>query len=461
MKYLSYLVLPCPVLLMMLAFLFAGGRNTSDDIVDPSQPAIPRADMAEVEAGIRAHIERETARGDGYFHLTDGGQSLRLKLVRVHTEYLSNLGPGRYFACVDLADVSGDVFDVDFFMEGSPGAMEVTELSLHKLNGKPFYSWKQQQDKTWFKVPMAQSTNDLLGIVEGRDSFTFFYRAILPALDGPARLWIPIAGTDAFQEVEVLGLQVPGRHRMIREKRFGNQVLLAELEPRDGGKPLEIVYRVRRQEKSAWRDPATQPDGYLKADRMVPVGGRFAEIAAEVLAGKDNEDDLLKARALYDHIIDQMRYMKFGDYGRGDAQYACDTKTGNCTEFHSFFISLARSAGIPARFAIGASIPSDRDDGGMDGYHCWAEFYADGQWWPVDISEGNKYSALASYYFGRHPANRLEISRGRDLLLDPGPASGPLNFLVYPLIEAGGQSRTVLPTFTFLREHKPGQAAID
>ncbi|WP_332910143.1 transglutaminase-like domain-containing protein [Algoriphagus boritolerans] len=72
--------------------------------------------------------------------------------------------------------------------------------------------------------------------------------------------------------------------------------------------------------------------------------------------------------------------MKFGDFGRGDSNYACDSKTGNCTEFHSFFISLARSVNIPARFAIGASIPSDRNEGGIDGYHCWAEFYADGKW---------------------------------------------------------------------------------
>ena len=62
--------------------------------------------------------------------------NLRLQLVRVHTEYLSNLGPRRHFACVDLADVSGDVYDVDFFLEGDPGSMTVTETTLHKLNGK-------------------------------------------------------------------------------------------------------------------------------------------------------------------------------------------------------------------------------------------------------------------------------------------------------------------------------------
>ena len=132
-----------------------------------------------------------------------------------------------------------------------------------------------------------------------------------------------------------------------------------------------------------------------------------------------------------------MKYIKAGTYGTGDSVYACDALTGNCTEFHSLFISLARSAGIPSRFAVGAAIPSDRDEGGIDGYHCWAEFYAEGKWWPVDISEANKYTALATYYFGRHPANRIEFTQGRDLMLDPGPSGGPINFLAYPVMEIG------------------------
>jgi len=104
------------------------------------------------------------------------------------------------------------------------------------------------------------------------------------------------------------------------------------------------------------------------------------------------------------------------------------------------------------RFAIGASIPSERNDGGIDGYHCWAEFYADGQWWPVDISEANKYSRLATYYFGRHPANRIELSRGRDLVVEPGPKSGPINFLAYPVLEVDGVLVRAEVLFGFFRK---------
>jgi hypothetical protein len=55
------------------------------------------------------------------------------------------------------------------------------------------------------------------------------------------------------------------------------------------------------------------------------------------------------------------------------------------------------------------------------------------------------------YYFGHHPANRFEFSRGRDLLLDPGPATGPINFLAYPHLEVAGEQKPVKTLFLFQR----------
>ena len=208
---------------------------------------------------------------------------------------------------------------------------------------------------------------------------------------------------------------------------------------------------MERLEKSAYSDVHFNRRKYLKSTALNPVGDRFEVISSTVIESKKADTPLMKARALYDYIIDNMRYAKEGIYGTGDANYACDSKSGNCTEFHSFFISLARSAGIPSRFAVGASIPSERNEGGIDGYHCWAEFYAEGKWWPVDISEANKYTPLATYYFGHHPANRIEFSRGRDLRPEPLPQSGPINFLAYPILEVGGKTSFVKTTFSFSR----------
>jgi transglutaminase-like putative cysteine protease len=443
------LIVPAAVVVCLL--LAGGGCTEGKDAPDASAPpAANSAPTAEIQAGIERHIEAQVRLGGGYFQLPFRGKELRLKLVRVHTEYLSKLGLGRYFACVDLADVSGDVYDVDFFLAGDPGAMQVTETTVHKINGQPFYAWEQKSDGTWQRLPLKAASEGLLGVIRGRDEFDFLYRVTLPEITAAARLWLPLAATDRFQTVEVKSLHAPGKHSILLEREYANQVLFLELGPKDSGKKVEIRYHVQRLEKAAFAAPTPDQAKYLQPERLVPVNENFRQIAEPVVQGKTG--DLVRARALYDHTIDRMRYIKYGEgWGKGDAVYACDARTGNCTDFHSYFIALARSVGIPARFAIGAAIPSERHEGGIDGYHCWAEFFADGKWWPVDISEGNKYTSLATYYFGHHPANRFELSRGRDLVVEPGPVSGPINFLAYPVLEIGGKPVKAAVEFSFNR----------
>jgi len=424
-------------------------REVDQAAID-SVPSVPSVVTADIQAGIEKHIDEQTRLGGGYFSVPFEDDELRLKLVRVHTEYLANLGARRHFACVDLASADGNVYDVDFFLAGDPGAMTVTETTVHKINGQPLYVWKQERDKTWRRAPVKDASPGLLGVIHGDDEFEFLYRATLPEMTETARMWIPLPTTDQFQTVEVKSITAPGERETLWDKEYGNRILFLTLSPEDSGETVEIRFQAQRREKGVYQANTPAPEAFLEPERLVPANDEFHGIATKVVEGK--EGDLVRARALYDHVIDRMRYMKYGDgWGKGDAVYACDAKTGNCTDFHSYFIALSRSVGIPARFAIGTSIPSERNDGGIDGYHCWAEFYTDGRWWPIDISEGDKCSGLAGYYFGHHPANRFELSRGRDLVVDPSPESGPINFLAYPVLEVGGKPVKVKVEFSFNR----------
>ncbi|MBW2366260.1 MAG: transglutaminase domain-containing protein [Deltaproteobacteria bacterium] len=435
---------------VVVSFVLAGcGGARVHSALEP----VPSVVTADIQAGIEKHVQEQSRLGGGYFVLPFSNKDLRLKLVRVHVEYLANLGPRYHFACVDLADTDGDVYDVDFFLKGDPGDMTVTETTVHKINGQPLYTWAQKPDHTWHRVPVDDASQHLLGVITGQDVFQFLYRATLPEITENARMWIPLAVSDAFQTVRINSIRAPGKQVTLNERNHGNKVLFLELAPQDSNKVVEIRYQVQRIEKSAYAEDGSDLEKYLKADRLVPVNEEFRKIAGDVLEGK--KGDLVRARALYDHVIDRMCYKKYGKgWGKGDAVYACDIRAGNCTDFHSYFIALSRAAGIPARFAIGAGIPSARDEGGISGYHCWAEFHAEGKWWPVDISEGDKYSSLATYYFGHHPANRIELSRGRDLLLEPGPALGAINFFAYPIFEMGGESIKLKVSFSFIRDRE-------
>jgi transglutaminase-like putative cysteine protease len=406
--------------------------------------------IEQIAAAIEKHIAHKSEDNGGFFRVQHNGKELQLKLVRVHMEYLADLGGGIQFACVDLVGADGPVYDVDFFLKGGPGNMIVTETTVHKLNGQPLYAWEQKEDGTWVRVPVADASPRLLGVIRGEDAFEFTYRVKLPDLAGPAKLWLPLAQSDAYQTVEVKRVSAPSRGHQLSERKYANKVLFLTAEPKDSGKTIEIQYRVRRKEKPPYPAGSSSTLPHLDPDRLIPKKSAFREIAEMAIKGKTT--DLMRARALYDHVIDQIRYARYGSgWGQGDAVYACDVKSGNCTDFHSYFIALARAVNIPARFISGAAIPSERNDGGIDGYHCWAEFFADGRWWPVDISEADKNSSLATYYFGHQPANRIELSRGRDLVVDPGPVSGPINFLAFPVIEVGGKSIKASTEFLFRR----------
>src|SRR5262249_8495557 len=149
-------------------------------------------------------------------------------------------------------------------------------------------------------------------------------------------------------------------------------------------------------------------DRFLEADKLVPISGKPLELLKDK---KLPEDQFASARELYDVVNQHMKYSKEGKgWGRGDSVWACDSKFGNCTDFHSLFISMARAKKIPAKFEMGFPIPSKRGEGTVPGYHCWAWFLPEGKGWiPVDISEANRNPDMKAYYFGNLTEDRVQF----------------------------------------------------
>jgi transglutaminase-like putative cysteine protease len=199
---------------------------------------------------------------------------------------------------------------------------------------------------------------------------------------------------------------------------------------------------------------------YLAPDALVPTTGLPAELAVKVTEGKTTPLD--KARAIYDYVFTTMRYDKTGTgWGRGDVLYACDAKKGNCTDFHSLFIAMARSQGIPARFEIGFPLPSDKHSAEVGGYHCWADFFEPQHGWiPIDISEAWKHPEKKDYFFGAHDVNRVEFTMGRDLELSPKQDGKPLNYFVYPYVEVAGKEYPDVSTAFSFADVDNGVAAV-
>jgi transglutaminase-like putative cysteine protease len=278
----------------------------------------------------------------------------------------------------------------------------------------------------------------------------FIYHTDLTRMNPKAHrieAWIPLPREDQFQQVSQVRFDSPAHVEVINQPTGGNRVAhLSAPVPPSGSIPVTIRFRVRRVEESAdlaeARANIPEPTGgtfasYLGPDRLVPIDGQIKAVSAKV--GDPDGSSYQQARAVYDYVIANMIYDKSGTgWGRGDAIYACDVKKGNCTDFHSLFIAIARSRGIPARFTIGFPLGA-QSEGKIPGYHCWAEFYAGGQWVPVDASEAWKHPELRQYYFGHLDADRVAFTMGRDLVLTPRQSGEPVNFLIYPYVEVDGQ----------------------
>lgn len=297
-------------------------------------------------------------------------------------------------------------------------------------------------------------------------AFRFVYSAVpagIPEGAGRIRMWIPVPVSlpdqtirDVRLELTVSGTSANGPLEEMTGLQVieGTKVDCAVNPIRNGlgrslcvtteGEPcgVRLSFDVTRYEsRGGGRISPAELQEALLPDRMVPLGGKVSDMAGSF---EDRGDPMEMGRILYEHTLERMRYDKpvGGEWGRGDSEWACDSRYGNCTDFHSYFMALMRTKGIPTRFEIGFPIPTGTEtEAEIGGYHCWV-FFNGGEergWVPVDISEADKRPEMSDYFFGKIDENRVTFTGGRDLELDPSPASGALNFFVYPHVEVNGE----------------------
>ena len=192
-------------------------------------------------------------------------------------------------------------------------------------------------------------------------SFQLTYEATIRDIPRDAKTleaWVPLPQTDSNQTIHQISIIAPVPVTIGREPRFGNQSLHVRVDGPKGPVQITLVIDATRRENSGRHESLSAEDrrAQLTPEPLVPLDGPIHELAVEATKGLTT--DLEKARAIYEKVTGMMKYDKSGTgWGRGDALYACDAKRGNCTEFHALVIGMARSVGIPARFAIGLPLP--------------------------------------------------------------------------------------------------------
>ncbi len=300
-------------------------------------------------------------------------------------------------------------------------------------------------------------------------TFLFEYRLEIPptvGLDEPVHLFVPIATETPAQRISDLEIETGLAGRIETEPRHGNRFWHGVV-PAGREEPASFVARYtvdrRRVRAGDLRDAGGGLGRYLEPNERVVVSHPVLDpILEEIRATTPGDAPDRRARSIYDWVVDNVEYKKVGTgWGNGDTFWACSERYGNCTDFHSLFISLARTEGIPARFEMGFPIPADREEGRIDGYHCWVEFWLpDEGWIPIDASEAFKHPEKRELFYGTQPADRMHFTTGRDLRLGPDHRGRPLNYFIYPYAESGGRrSALELRTEFSYRDLEAGSGA--
>lgn len=300
-------------------------------------------------------------------------------------------------------------------------------------------------------------------------TFVFSYQVHVPAekdARGRFLMWLPLPQQDEYQRIRDLQINSDATYSFARDSEYKNPYIV--FEPTEAqlksGFDVSIDFVATRLEQKASVDTeiaklislkssvGPELQRYLEPDDLIPLDGVIADLAAQNTAG--DTTTLAAARHIYDYVVASMRFDKSGEgWGRGDAVWACTFKRGNCTDFHSVLIGMLRASGIPARFGIGFPLPTDKSEGDILGYHCWAEFYLNATGWvPVDALEASRNPAKRDYFFGTLDVNRVLLSYGRDLRLSIEQKGDPLNYFIYPYAELNGKPFLGLQNHFFFRD---------
>lgn len=181
----------------------------------------------------------------------------------------------------------------------------------------------------------------------------------------------------ARQKLNSIAVSMP--HRLLRDGD-GHSILHLDLPPVPplGRRVVALSVQLELEDRT---DQASGVD-WLAGERTIETGDSELRITAQHLRRDTAE---ATARAIYDHVRSHLRYAGYIAEDLG-AAYAQRERRGDCTEYASLVVALARINHIPARM-VGGYV-SDRDFVTRPtDYHNWAELLLADGWVIVDAQK--------------------------------------------------------------------------
>jgi len=288
---------------------------------------------------------------------------------------------------------------------------------------------------------------------------------------------------DGLTRAENFHVSATSSHKVVKDSE-GNEYLYFELaRPQAGKFNVTQTFQIVAKEYQAEVDPSkTRPytsvdlkdkQQYLTSYNYAPVNDHYKKIASKVVG--DETNPIKASRKIYDYVLGHVDYWvkdpkgKLMSSGKGSADYTYKKCTGNCTDFHAFYLSISRSAGIPTKITYGSMLkkPYEGLTGKDQSYHCWIDFYAPNIGWiPLDVALADVFdgavelneinhprmigttadgytvpdASKVDFYFGGLENRRIVWSVGRDLKLPGQKATATVDAMPKAYYEVDGKA---------------------
>ena len=192
--------------------------------------------------------------------------------------------------------------------------------------------------------------------------------------DGP----IPVA-----RRLEEAVIEVRPRGKAVVMPEFadaGHKVTTRD----DGSVTIRAVRLVPAQGRQGARPLASPPaelTDFLGSSSTIQADA--PEIAAIAKAAVGSERNAWKAAQALERWVEASITKKNMNVAFASALEVCKSREGDCTEHAVLLAALCRAAGIPARVVMGVEYLY-----GIWGGHAWNEVWIEGEWYPLDATNG-------------------------------------------------------------------------
>jgi transglutaminase-like putative cysteine protease len=239
------------------------------------------------------------------------------------------------------------------------------------------------------------------------------------------RAWMPYPRSDVSSQTEIRLISASCPDYIISPDNFAHKSIYMEA-PSKGDHPTLFEYEfgytsyARTPQISADDIPAYDTSSNLYKEHTsqraphIVFSKRITSITDSLTHNIDNP--YLKTRAIYEWINSNFPWASAREYSTIDniPEYVLDNRHGDCGQVSLLFITMARAAGIPAKWQSGWMLHP-----GNKNLHDWAEVYFEGIGWvPVDQSFGTtglKEENEEAYYFFTNGLDQYRLVVNQDI----------------------------------------------